>query len=578
MALPNPLPDNPLRWDGWKQYNSPNLYDRLCLDFTSNASTEVIEDNCRQLLVWWQKKLPLKNQPSNPVAQILRQGLDEAPQFLVEARTKLLDPEARRIIDQELHQLVVLKLMEEFKKLLSFSITDQKLSEEGEERLFLAGEKIGLSRQDMMPVVEAELARTGTKRTVKEEAPPPAPPVAAPAATQSTTQTAPGRSSAPVAASGSPADEFRRLLTMSRLCIEGDDMTDDQRDAMCNMGESLGLTGGEAEDLIDEYLEKVAVLPAQPATPVRTAAPVRPAQNVVRPAAPKPSAAKPGAPKSATPPVAQPRPAASVNKEPVKEINLSPAGRAMERQKYNNFTNSIGAQMLLIPSGQFMMGSDQPDAQPNEKPVTPVKLSCFYIARFPVTNAQYEQFDPLHRSKRAAWANDNHPVIYVSWVDAEAFCKWLSQRDGRRYRLPTEAEWEYAARGEDEHLYPWGGRLNSGTLANFADAQTNFVWRDPSIDDGFAETSPVGSYPLGASPFGIEDMAGNVFEWCMDWHDVYKGKEVVNPCNTKFGQKRVYRGGSWKSRAASLRACCRNSNIPTYLGNDVGFRIVCECD
>src|SRR5678815_272190 len=116
MALPNPLPDNPTRWDGWRKYNSTNVYERLCLDYTSNASNDMIEDNCRQLLVWWQKKLPLKNQPSNPMAQLLRQGLDEAPQFLAEARTKLVDPAARAEIDRILHAEVVTNAVEEFKK------------------------------------------------------------------------------------------------------------------------------------------------------------------------------------------------------------------------------------------------------------------------------------------------------------------------------------------------------------------------------------------------------------------------------------------------------------------------------
>ena len=99
MALPNPLPDNPLKWLGWKTYNSANFYSRLCLDYSSNATPEMVEDHCRQLLVWWQKKLPLKSQPSNPMAQLLRQGLDEAPHFLAEARTKLLDPKERARID-----------------------------------------------------------------------------------------------------------------------------------------------------------------------------------------------------------------------------------------------------------------------------------------------------------------------------------------------------------------------------------------------------------------------------------------------------------------------------------------------
>lgn len=510
------------------------------------------------------------------MAQMLRQGLDEAPQLLVDARTKLLDPVEREKIDAALHQQMIVGLMEEFKKLLSFSISNQLLTEEGDERLYIAGEKLGLERGDMTPVIDAELDRTGAKRFIKAASPEPAPIVAVSAA-QKEQESGNSRIYAPAAASASPQDEFRRLLSMSRLCIDGEEMTDDQRDAMCNMGESLGLTGGEAEDLIDEYLENAAASPPQPAaasarttaTAVRAPAPVRPPQNDLKPAQTKP------VPKNVT----QPRPAATaVKKEPVKEINLTPAGRAIERQKYAKFTNSIGAEMLLVPSGQFTMGSEVPESLSNEQPVTPVKLSCFYMARFPVTNAQYEQFAAAHRSKRASWADDNHPVIYVSWLEADAFCKWLSAIDGRRYRLPTEAEWEYASRGEDGRQYPWGERLNAGNLANFADVRTNFVWRDPAVDDGYAETSPVGSYALGASPFGIEDMAGNVFEWCMDWYDVYKGKEVINPCNSKFGQKRVYRGGSWRSRAASLRSCCRNSNLPGYLSSDVSFRVVCECE
>src|SRR6187200_3344874 len=107
MALPNPIPDNPLRWDGWRNYNSSNYYERLCLDYATNVSSEVIEDNCRQLLVWWQKKLPLKNQPSNPIAQLLRLGLDEAPHLLAEARSSLLDKDARAKADVELRKQFV---------------------------------------------------------------------------------------------------------------------------------------------------------------------------------------------------------------------------------------------------------------------------------------------------------------------------------------------------------------------------------------------------------------------------------------------------------------------------------------
>src|SRR5215210_8432979 len=102
MALPEPLPDNPTKWEGWKLFNSENPYERLCLEFSANPTTVQIEDNCRQLLIWWQKKLPLKNQPSNPMTQLLRAGLDEAPKFLAEARTLLLDAAGRAHVDEKI--------------------------------------------------------------------------------------------------------------------------------------------------------------------------------------------------------------------------------------------------------------------------------------------------------------------------------------------------------------------------------------------------------------------------------------------------------------------------------------------
>ena len=256
---------------------------------------------------------------------------------------------------------------------------------------------------------------------------------------------------------------------------------------------------------------------------------------------------------------------------------VSPLVRAQERKKFPNFTNANAMEMILVPSGQFLMGSADAEASELEQPVTPVVLSCFYMARHPVTNAQFENFDPTHRNKRAPWANENHPVIYVNSREAEKFCQWLSAREGKKYRLPSEAEWEYAARGTENLTFPWGGRLDAGHYANFADKRTTFAWRDPVIDDGFAETSPVGSYPRGASPFGIEDLAGNVFEWCADSLEAYKGKERTNPRGLPGGSKRIYRGGSWKSRPGSLRTSARNYNLPDYSSSDVGFRVLCEC-
>jgi hypothetical protein len=359
MALPNPLPDNPMRWDGWRKYNSTNVYERLCLDFASNASNDVIEDNCRQLLVWWQKKLPLKNQPSNPMAQLLRQGLDEAPAFLAEARTILLDPEQRKVVDAELHAEVVASALEEFKKLLTFALAGSTLSKESEDNLFTAGERMGLRREEIVSVIEAELASTGSKRVV-EEPPAPAPP--APAhPTSAQAAAAPTQA----AVENDPHTEFRKILRMSRLCLDGEEMSDDQRDAMCNLGESLGLTGGEAEDLIDEYLEEAAAMPGPPPVATIPRSSVNVAGTRVATAPPKPVPARPAPTRTAVAP--SPVTAAPVGRKDA-EINVSPAARMAERQRFPNFVNFVGGEMLLIPSGQFMMGTNRPDAGPNEQP------------------------------------------------------------------------------------------------------------------------------------------------------------------------------------------------------------------
>jgi formylglycine-generating enzyme required for sulfatase activity len=207
-----------------------------------------------------------------------------------------------------------------------------------------------------------------------------------------------------------------------------------------------------------------------------------------------------------------------------------------------------------------------------------VTLSRFYISRCLITNADYEQFDRAHKAKRAPGVGDRHPVVYVSYLDAVKFCQWLSTRERRKYRLPTEAEWEYAAKGNDQRKFSWGNYDGRGDLANFADRNTVFAWSDREIDDGYPESSPVGAFPLGASPFGIEDMAGNVWEWCLDYYELYRPGPKVNPRGPPAGTKRVHRGGSWKSRFSSLRTTVRSSNVPGFSCNDLGFRIVCECD
>jgi formylglycine-generating enzyme required for sulfatase activity len=375
----------------------------------------------------------------------------------------------------------------------------------------------------MKELIEAELAATGSTRVV-----PPTPEEVAEAAKKAARKL-------------DPKEDFMRMLRLSGL--DGEGITDDQRDAFINVAENLGLNAGDAEDMVDLYLEEIDdVAPAPVPKPVVKVAP-----------------------KSAESPA--PEPAAAV------QIDV-----AGERMRFPRFNSTIGAEMLLVPSGTFQMGNDDGESAPNEKPVTPVTVSRFYMSRHPITNAQYEMFDRSHARKRAPGTSERHPVVYVSSVDAAKFCQWLSAHERRRYRLPTEAEWEYAARGTDGRKYPWGSQEGRGDLANFADRNTVFAWSDHEIDDGFAESSPVGAFPVGASPFGLEDMAGNVWEWCSDFLEPYRGTPKTNPRGPSAGTKKVYRGGSWKSRFNSLRATTRSANVPNYSCNDLGFRIVCECE
>ncbi len=529
VSFPIPLPDDPRKWDGWSRYNSADPYERLCLDPHTNPSNELIEERFRELLLWWQKKLPLKNQPSNPLAQLLRSGLDESSRFLTEARVELLNPERRKQVDNDLAAKAEERAIAEFNKYVTFALNDKTLSPQEEETLRAFGRQHGLSDERMLGLIESALQSCGGVRVT-----PPAPEAVAAGVEKA-------------GAALGPNEDFLRMLRLSGL--DADDMTDDQRDAFVNMAENLGIDPGDAEDLVDLYLEEIEEKAAPPpAKPVAVAAPKAPA------------AATNGA-----------GPAVTAKK-------ATPIDVAAERARFQNFTSSIGIELMLVPSGAFQMGSDAAEAQPNEQPVTPVTLSRFYLSRHPVTNAQYELFDPGHARKRAPAAGDQHPVVYVSSTEATKFCQWLSSRERRKYRLPTEAEWEYAARGADGRKYPWGGQEGRGDLANFADRNTVFAWSDREIDDGFAESSPVGSFPLGASPFGMEDMAGNVWEWCLDFLEAYRGTPKTNPRGAVSGMKRVYRGGSWKSRFNSLRATTRGSNLPNYACNDLGFRVVCECE
>src|SRR3954468_2373055 len=164
ITFPLPLPDDPRKWQGWNNYRSVNFYERLCLDPQANPSNELIEEHCRELMRWWQKKLPLKNQPSNPLPQLLRPGLDESSRYLTEARVELLDPVRRQKMDSELAAQATEQAVIEFHKYLTFALADGALTAEEEKSLHRFGSEHGLTEEQIASYIEAELKDSGAQR------------------------------------------------------------------------------------------------------------------------------------------------------------------------------------------------------------------------------------------------------------------------------------------------------------------------------------------------------------------------------------------------------------------------------
>jgi formylglycine-generating enzyme required for sulfatase activity len=228
-------------------------------------------------------------------------------------------------------------------------------------------------------------------------------------------------------------------------------------------------------------------------------------------------------------------------------------------------------EMILIPAGEFLMGSDpsvDKDAMDLEQPQHTLYLPDYYMARTPVTNAQYAAFveatgdeRPRHwEGGKPPGGKEDHPVVNVSWNDAVAYCNWLAEVTGKPYRLPSEAEWEKGARGSDGRIYPWGNQW---------DAE-----RCNSKEGGEGDTTPVGAYPEGASPYGLLDMAGNVWEWTRSVYKDYPYDPADGREDLEASGDRVLRGGAFDRDARRVRCAARLREFPhpRFWGN--GFRVV----
>ncbi|HEX8114539.1 MAG TPA: formylglycine-generating enzyme family protein, partial [Kofleriaceae bacterium] len=264
--------------------------------------------------------------------------------------------------------------------------------------------------------------------------------------------------------------------------------------------------------------------------------------------------------------------------------------------------NAVGSRcppdMVAVLAGTFRMGSPAGTGDDDEHPGHDVTLSAYCIDRTEVTVKAYAacvqakgctaapltvqwsggSAQDVQRYSRFCNREDrpDHPINCVDWNQAAAYCTWADKR------LPSEAEWEYAARGTDGRVYPWGNETPSATRLNacgpecvaMAKRELNADWR-PMYDtnDAWESTAPVGRFPAGASPFGALDMAGNVWEWTADWYGTYKATAATNPRGAEMGTERVIRGGGWYNLvAAVVGAAYRYRYEPSHRRHGVGFR------
>lgn len=253
-------------------------------------------------------------------------------------------------------------------------------------------------------------------------------------------------------------------------------------------------------------------------------------------------------------------------------LQVTPTSTSVPSPTFDRSNTKVSQQdgmtLIFVPAGKFMMGSN--NGKLDEKPVHEVFLDTFWIDQTEVTNGMYAEcvgkgscVPPVNRESHTHltyYGNpefDNYPVVYVDWNMARAYCEWAGRR------LPTEAEWEKAARGDDQRTYPWGNEIPNNDLVNYNGA--------------VGDTTKVGKYSNGASPYGVLDMAGNVWEWVADYYDsgYYYKSSSVNPMGpTRAGIKnyRVLRGGSWNGTSNLIYSSLRRGYEPTHTDYYLGFR------
>ncbi len=259
---------------------------------------------------------------------------------------------------------------------------------------------------------------------------------------------------------------------------------------------------------------------------------------------------------------------------------------------------------VLVPAGSFLMGDNFDEGDGDEIPVHSVSLDAIYIARHKVTNAEFARFIAAGGYTEVSYWNaggfgeygsvprhwesekyhgggteggDGFPVVGVNWFEASAYCGWISAETGKQYRLPTEAEWEKAARGTDQRRFPWGAAID-GSFANYEFSNDPFEpgltpvgYYDGSQRDGFQTNENV-------SPYGVEGMTGNVWEWCSDWYDgsFYTTSPEKNPTGPESGSSKILRAGGWVDSHYYHRAANRNGSFPENRNPIQGLRCVRE--